>query len=199
MNISWLHNICSEDHKLTLHPHTLTLGEEKWTIATNGHILVALHAAAEGLEEFPLEHPQKWLQPRAEYEPINFAGLRDWINPHKPKPCPYCGGSGHLSDVEMDEGSPEEYPEDQELAILCGFPLDLWLLREPFKHVEAAMVRVSHLNDNPIDDKGGAQWAERSGRIDIPYPLLIDGGEWRIVIKGYRAEKSEMDKLPKFP
>jgi hypothetical protein len=199
MKTDWLHKICCDTAGITMHPYTITLDGEPWTMATDGHLVVALHAHTEGLDEFPLEDVRLWLAPRTDGDVLNFAKLRKWVNPEKPELCPFCNGSGLARDITYDDLELEDHGTEIEEALLCGFPLNLRLLREPFKHVEAETVRVSHLKEFPRPDNGHSARAKAERMTDAIYPLLIDGGEWRIVIMAIRTEIAKLDTLPKFP
>ncbi len=198
MNTDWLKEICADEGiDIITQLHSIEIEGEQWTMATEGNIIVALRAHTERLATFPRANPTEWLKARADGQVLNFAELRAWVNPTKPKPCPVCGGSGLRVDTSFDDEEGYDLHFESDEALLCDFPLNLWMLRVPLAHVKAETVRVSHLTDHPSNSSLAL---DRSRNLStINYPLLIDGGDWRIVIMAMRVELADLDKLPRFP
>ena len=190
MDYKWLQKICDSTtyyNHVTAEIKTLTMPNgDKFTLATNGHILAAYQVASNE-PDFP--HPAREsaikMLTRQVGQAVSFADLCKWVEVERYHDCPFCGGTGKRESNRIDEedGTPLEVYQWPLGGILCGQSIDRRLLHLPFNHLQAETITIAALSDLKRDEY---------------HPVQIHCAEWILCIMPYTADEEEKAKLPVF-
>lgn len=101
MDLNRLRRLCT--NRLQPMPCNLLLDGALWTVASDGHFIVAIPGLGDGLKPAPeilAKHAIKHLsEPAPEGETINLASFKAWLEPPQwpgKAPCKECGGTGKV-------------------------------------------------------------------------------------------------------
>jgi hypothetical protein len=190
MDYKWLQKICDSTtyyNHVTAEIKTLTMPNgDKFTLATNGHILAAYQVASNE-PDFP--HPAREsaikMLTRQEGQAVSFADLCKWVEVERYHDCPFCSGTGKRESNRIDEedGTLLEVYQWPLGGILCGQSIDRRLLHLPFNHLQAETITIAALSDLKRDEY---------------HPVQIHCAEWILCIMPYTADEEEKAKLPVF-
>jgi len=190
MDYKWLQKICDDCrfyNKRIEGIKSVSMPDgSKFTIATNGHILVAYEIESD-YPPFPENSKDSLIKmlTRREGRAVSFADLCKWAEIEQYHDCPFCGGTGKRENNRIDEedGTPLEVWQEPLLGILCGQSIDRRLLHLPFNHLQAETVTIAAL----LDLKQGKH-----------SPVQVHCAEWILCIMAYATDGKEKAKLPVF-
>jgi hypothetical protein len=213
-DLSWMKEIRKPDPLLPeshpVHgPRTMTVRGTTLAVATDGHVLIAVHAPEDAFPALTHEAAEagirRMLTWRTAGEEVSLAALKAWLGPaerERLEACTHCGGpdrfathdcpgcraeaetytgiaAGEVPGCHECEGGYVEFVPDPRPAWIGELLFNRNLLAIALEHLDAPTVRLAAFVDHEAWRKGG-----------VPC-VVVDGPGWRVVLAGMLPETAK--------